>query len=68
MHIDKQIEELPLTLTVGDISRILNIGKNNAYDLCNSIDFPAVKVGKRIIIPKLAFIEWMLNPKKQNGA
>lgn len=53
------IEELPLSLTVSDISRTLGIGKQNVYDLCHSENFPAVKIGKRIIIPKLAFVEWL---------
>lgn len=59
----KSVEELPLSLTVSDVSKVLRIGRNNAYDLCNSADFPSVKIGNRIIIPKLAFIEWLKNPK-----
>ena len=58
----KSVEELPLSLTVNDISQILGIGKQNAYSLCHSKGFPSVKIGKRIVIPKLAFIEWMKNP------
>lgn len=58
------IEELPLSLTVSDISRILGIGKQNAYDLCHSNNFPSVQIGKRIIVPKPAFVEWLKNPKK----
>ena len=58
------IDELPLSLTVEDVSRILGIGKQNAYELCHSEGFPSVMVGRRIIIPKLAFIRWMENPNK----
>lgn len=66
MNLDNQItsiEQLPLTLTVSDISRILKICKQNAYDLCHSENFPSVTIGKRIIISKLAFVEWLKNPK-----
>lgn len=58
------IDELPLSLTVTDVSRILGIGKQNAYELCHSEGFPSVMIGRRIIIPKLAFIRWMENPNK----
>ena len=58
------IEQLPLTLTVSDISCILGICKQNAYDLCHSEGFPSIIIGKRIVIYKLAFIEWLKNPKQ----
>lgn len=58
----KTIDDLPLSLTVNDISSILGIGRANAYDLCHSQNFPSVIVGRRIVIPKLAFAKWMENP------
>ncbi|NLD47338.1 MAG: helix-turn-helix domain-containing protein [Clostridiaceae bacterium] len=58
------INQLPLSLTVSDIAKILGIGKANAYDLCNSEGFPSIKIGKRIITPKPAFISWFSNPLK----
>lgn len=60
------IEQLPLSLTVEDVSRVLGISKAGAYDLCHSEGFPSVIIGRRIVIPKLAFIEWMRNPKRFN--
>ena len=65
MHIDnkiKNVEDLPLSLTVSDVAKALRIGKNNAYELCHSVNFPSVTIGNRIIVPKLAFIEWLKNP------
>lgn len=61
------VEQLPLSLTVEDVSRILGIGKQNAYELCHSEGFPSVMIGRRIIIPKLAFIRWMENPNKNRS-
>lgn len=66
MNIDnriKNLDELPLSLTVTDIAKVLGISKQNAYMLCNSDNFPSVRVGRRIITPKLAFIKWMEQPK-----
>jgi len=56
------IENLPLSLTVDDVANALGLSKKNAYTLCHSKDFPCVQVGRRLIIPKLAFIEWMKTP------
>jgi hypothetical protein len=57
------VEQLPLSLTVSDISQILNICKQSAYELCHSKDFPSIQIGRRLIITKPAFIEWLKNPK-----
>lgn len=63
-NIIKNVEDLPLSLTVSDVSKALRIGRNNAYELCNSENFPSVKIGNRIIVPKPAFEEWLKNPKQ----
>ena len=57
-------DELPFHLSVSDVAKILGMSKNKAYELCHSKGFPCVKVGKRkLIIPKMAFINWLYNPK-----
>ena len=64
MNIDNinNFSELPLTLNVSNIAKILGISKQNAYSLCHNKNFPCVIIGRRMIIPKLAFIKWMENP------
>ena len=57
--------QLPLTLTVTDLAKVLGIGKAYAYDLCNSGDIPSVKIGKGNIIPKQAFIDWLYDNEKE---
>lgn len=56
------IEDLPLSLTVESIAKVLGLSKKSAYELCHSEGFPCVHVGRRMIIPKLAFIKWMEAP------
>ncbi len=56
------VNELPLALTVQEVARILKVCEANAYILCHSKGFPSVVVGRRIVIPTLAFIDWMRNP------
>lgn len=57
------VDDLPLSLTVEDIGDIMRLSKNKAYELCHSKGFPCVIVGRRMIIPKLAFLKWLETPK-----
>lgn len=50
--------DLPLTLRVEEVAQIMRISKASAYELTRRPDFPAVKVGRRICIPKDAFLRW----------
>jgi len=54
-----QWESLPLLLKVKDIQDILNISKNSAYELVNSKNFPAIKIGRCLRIPRDSFKEWV---------
>jgi len=46
-------------LKVPDIASILGISRASAYELANSNGFPRIVMGKRLIIPRRAFMEWM---------
>ena len=50
-------DDLPLVLTVSDISKILGIGINTAYDLIRSGAIKSVRVGRQIRVSKSAFLE-----------
>lgn len=52
-------DDLPLILNVNDVASILAISRVSAYELVKSNGFPVVRVGRRIKIPKAAFIEWL---------
>lgn len=52
------LNELPLTLRVEEVAKILRISKGNAYELTRRPDFPCVRVGRRICIPRDPFLEW----------
>ena len=47
--------------TVSEIQTILGVGKNKAYDLCTSGEFPFKRIGKTILIPKASFNDWLNN-------
>ena len=45
--------------TVAEITELLGIGKNQAYRLCKSKEFPVRRVGNTILIPKEPFDRWL---------
>lgn len=48
-----------LTINVGELARQLGIGRNQAYSLCKTPGFPAIQIGKRIIVPVEPLQEWL---------
>lgn len=55
----KSHDELPMTLNVMDVAQALGISRVNAYNLCHAQGFPAIRLGKRILIPKERFLNWL---------
>ena len=55
------IEDLPLTLNAREASDVLRISKSKVYELAQSESFPAIRIGKRVVIPREKLIEWMNN-------
>lgn len=42
-----------------DIREITGISRAQVYNIMNRTDFPAVRIGKRIIVPIEAFNRWI---------
>ena len=55
----KTYDDLPLMLSVPNIAKVLGISRAGAYELAHSREFPSMKVGSRIIIPKDKFLLWV---------
>lgn len=47
------------TYTVGEIARILDIGRTSAYKLIRSGQFQTVRIGSTIRISKASFDDWL---------
>ena len=60
----KAYDDLPLMLSVPEVAEVLGISRAGAYELARSREFPSMKVGSRIIIPKDKFLLWI---EKQCG-
>ena len=50
----------PVTMSVPEAGRRLGIGRNSAYDAAARGQIPTIKIGRRILVPRVAF-ERMLN-------
>lgn len=55
----KSYDELPLMLSVKMLADVLGVSISSAYELTREGGFPAVHVGKRIVIPKDKFKQWL---------
>ena len=52
-------EEYPEALKVNQAAQLLQIGKNQMYELCHREDFPAVKSRRQFKISKNRFRDWL---------
>ena len=48
-------------LSVGEAGEMLGISRQLAYQLANRDDFPCLRIGKRMLIPRSKLIEWVDN-------
>ncbi len=55
----KSYEDLPLMLSVAELTEVLGISRAGAYELARQKDFPTLKIGTRVVIPKDKLIEWV---------
>ena len=46
------VEELPLVLRVEDLSMVLGIGRNTAYELVRSGQIRSIRIGRQLRIPR----------------
>lgn len=55
----KTYEELPLFLNAEAVAKVLGIAPSSSYELMHESDFPVLKVGSRMVVPKEKFIQWV---------
>ena len=52
----KSYEEMPLFLNAETVAKVLGVAPSTAYELMHEADFPTLKIGDRMIVPKEQFI------------
>ena len=50
--------DLPLFLNANLVAEILGVSISSAYELMHDPDFPMLRVGSRMVVPKEKFIQW----------
>ena len=46
-----------LTISVEDAGAVLGISRGGAYEAVKSGDIPSIRIGRRLLVPRRAFIE-----------
>ena len=55
----KSYEELPLFLNAKMVAQVLGIAPSSTYELMRESNFPVLKIGSRMVVPKEKFIQWV---------
>ena len=55
----KSYEELPLFLNADTVAKVLGVSPSTGYELMHEKNFPALKIGSRIVVPKEKFMRWV---------
>ena len=55
----KSYEELPLFLNAEVVAKVLGVATSTAYELMHEKDFPALKIGNRLLVSKEKFQAWV---------
>ena len=55
----KSYDDLPLFLNAETIAKLLGISISSSYELMHEKDFPSLKIGSRLLVPKEKFSEWI---------
>ena len=55
----KNYDELPLFLNAKILAEVLGIAPSSTYELMHEKDFPTIRIGKRLVVPKDKFLIWV---------
>ena len=58
-------DELPLMLSVAEVAAVLGISRAGAYELVHVKRFPALKIGSRIVVPRISFSHGLMRTAVQ---
>ena len=53
------LEELPLMMNMTDVAAVLGISRAGAYKLAHDSRFPEFQIGKRIVVSREKFLDWL---------
>ena len=56
---DRRFEDYPDVLTVTEAAKLLRLGRNAMYDSIRRAEIPAIRVGRRLLVPKGALFRML---------
>ena len=51
--------EARLTLSIDEVASVLELGRTAAYEAARRGDIPSRRLGRRVIVPVPAFLDWL---------
>lgn len=64
----KSYDDLPLFLNAEQVARVLGVAPSSAYGLMHEPEFPTLRIGNRMVVPKEKFIAWVEEHTKGGDA
>ena len=61
-------DQLHLFLNAELVAKTLGIAPSSAYELMHEKNFPTLRIGSRMVVPKDKFIEWVVQHTKGGGS
>ena len=55
----KNYDDLPLFLNATMVAKGLGVSPSSGYELMHEKDFPVLRIGNRMVVPKEKFMEWV---------
>ena len=52
-------DQLPLFLNAKMVAQVLGVSVSSGYELMHDPNFPTLRVGSRMVVPKEQFIQWV---------
>ncbi len=56
-----------LTYTIPEAAKALGVGRNAAYAAAQRGELPTVKIGRRLLVPRLGLEKLLAEPRKERG-
>ena len=61
----KTFDELPMFLNVATVAKLFGSSQSSGYELMHEKEFPSIKIGSRILVPRDKLREWVENKMMQ---
>lgn len=55
----KFYDDLPLFLNSETVAKMLGVSPSSGYERMHKPDFPVLRIGNRMVVPKQQFIQWV---------